>query len=46
MDITEIARSTQEQAVAAWIDPLNPLRVDELTPYYDQFVAYLQNILK
>ena len=30
MTITETARSTQEQAVAAWIDHLNQLRVDEL----------------
>lgn len=30
MTIEETARSTQEQAVAAWIDHLNQLRVDEL----------------
>ena len=30
MDATKIAKSTQEQAVAAWIDQLNQLRLDEL----------------
>ena len=30
MDATKIAKSTQEQAVGAWIDQLNQLRLDEL----------------
>lgn len=30
MEVSQIAKSTQEQAVAAWIDQLNQLRLDEL----------------
>jgi hypothetical protein len=30
MDVSQIVKSTQEQAVASWIDHLNQLRVDEL----------------
>jgi hypothetical protein len=30
MDVSSIVKSTQEQAVASWIDHLNQLRVDEL----------------
>lgn len=29
MDVSQIAKSTQEQATAAWIDHLNQLRIDE-----------------
>ncbi len=30
MDVSQIAKSTQEQAVAAWVDYLNQLRLNEL----------------
>ena len=30
MDISDIIKSTQEQASAAWIDYLNQLRIDDL----------------
>ena len=30
MDVSNIIKSTQEQASAAWIDYLNQLRIDEL----------------
>ena len=30
MDVSQIAKTTQEQAVASWVDRLNQLRLDEL----------------
>lgn len=41
MDGSQIAKSTQEQAVASWIDSLNQLRLNEL---FEKFVAQDANL--
>ena len=45
MDVSTIVKSTQEQAVASWIDHLNQLRVDELMANLFKQDANLANAL-
>lgn len=46
MDVSTVAKSTQEQAVASWIDHLNQLRLDELISSLTKQDANLEESLK